>query len=282
MAGDTPSPEESKQALLDCMAQAEQVVDAAVGPVDDKQLTSGQWLVLGLWLGCRDLHEAIGTLLSGGFYTEARILARPMVEDFLRLVFLYQNRDKLEEWTIRFYLASYEQEGRLVRSARRLWLDIADELADQVDRGNAVWKQRAKAAGLKERGFPDYPELVQAAGRDEVAHLILFLHHAVHSNRSAVELWVRTNARDADPRDALGEVAFTSYDVTLALLWATRVAGCLLNWPNACVQELGDDVRHAMEASLEAARLPLVQVLDESGAEARPTSAGGRLSRGPQ
>jgi len=78
-----------------------------------------------------------------------------MVTDFLRLVFLYNNRADLEEWNIRYMLSSFDhEEHRLVESARELRLNFASELASQVRQGKTEWEQRAKASGVKKRTFP--------------------------------------------------------------------------------------------------------------------------------
>ncbi len=105
--------------------------------------------------GIRACYGSASWKANRSFRPLQRILARTMVTDFLRLVFLYNNRADLEEWNIRYMLSSFDhEEHRLVESARELRLNFASELASQVRQGKTEWEQRAKASGVKKRTFP--------------------------------------------------------------------------------------------------------------------------------
>jgi hypothetical protein len=123
---------------------------------------------------------------------EAQFLARTLLEDSALLEFFRRDRDRLEEFTLRFIHSSLMEERGLHLEA----IAAGGQLAkDRLQDANAELKSvsdEASQLGIRLRKLPSGRGLLQVMGQESAYYAIKYASQAVHTGRLVLSARFRT------------------------------------------------------------------------------------------
>lgn len=217
--------------------------------------THAQRLALGLYAATMTEYRGIRALLERRLAPEAQMVARPLLDDSIRLAYMALHRDRLDEVAMQFSWGSSEFERHLAKRAQANGYPWAEEeLADLTEEKQEI-RAAAEAQGIVLKGLPSSHAMLQELGDPRLSYWHTIASQAIHSSR--VGLGMRF-APHPDQQDVTRiELEASLKDVaTVGVLSAqvfsfTVIKACeVMGWPNR-----DDGIRFREEIMDRSARL---------------------------
>jgi len=206
-------------------------------PTNFELHTHGQRLALGLYAATMTEYRGIRALLERRLAAEAQMVARPLLDDSIRLAYMALHRDRLDEVAMQYSWGSSKFERHLAKRAQANgypW--AAEDLADLAHEEQEI-RAEAEAQGIVLEGLPSSHAMLHELGDPRLSYWHTIATQAIHSSRVGLGMRfaphpdhedVTRVELEASPKDVATVGVLSAQVFSFTVIKACEVMG----WPN--------------------------------------------------